>query len=67
MGARRGDGPDEEATPLGQLPEINGSPVGPSFREGPRRTPDTHPVRSLLIGLVPVVLIVAFLLITGRI
>ena len=66
MGAERRDEPHEAETPLVQMPGINGNPVGPSFREGQRRAPDTHPVRSLLIGLVPVVLLVGFLFLTGQ-
>ena len=66
MDGNRGNEPDEAATPFGQMPGMNGSTVGPSFRDGPRRKPDTHLMRSLLLGLVPVVIIVAVLLLTGR-
>ena len=67
MDDKRAVEPHEAATPFGQMPGMNGNVVGPSFRDGPRQKPDAHPVRSLLMGLVPVVVIVAVLLLTGRI
>lgn len=66
MGVDRRDDPGEAATPVGEMPGMNGSTIGPGFRAGPRRTPDMHPVRSLLVGLVPVVVLVVVLLWTGR-
>jgi len=66
MGVRRRVEPGEAATPSGQMPGMNASGVGPSFRDGPRRTPETHPVRSLLVGLLPVVILGVVLLLTGR-
>jgi len=66
MPVKRSDEPDEAATPSGQLPGINGSPFGPSFRAGPRVSPDLHPVRSLVLGLIPVVIVLVVVFLTTR-
>ncbi len=40
---------------FGERPGVNQNPLSPSFRDGPRTTPAS--TRSLLLGLVPVVVI----------
>lgn len=49
----RDAGDDERG--LGERPGMNQSPLGPSFRDGPRRSPAS--TGSLLLGAVPAAII----------
>lgn len=57
-------GPGQDERPLGERPGLNHNPLGASFRDGPRTLPAS--ARSLLLGLLPVVLGLALLFLLLR-
>ncbi|WP_454050280.1 hypothetical protein [Cellulomonas sp. Marseille-Q8402] len=56
----RDDAPRYGEPALGQLPGINDSPTGASFRDGPRSRP--QPWRAMLLTAVPPLVLIGVLL-----